>query len=74
MFFDKSAPTGHPDEMPALLDGPSTAPVKRTKWVRVPPLALEDGGMIARLSEGAEALNLGRTGSTPALAAARPRR
>jgi hypothetical protein len=27
--------------MPAMLDGPSAAPVKRTVWVRVPPLALD---------------------------------
>ena len=35
-----STPTGHLNEMPAMLDRPGTAPVKRTKWVRVPPLAL----------------------------------
>lgn len=34
-----STPTGHP-ESPALLDRPSTALVRRTVWVRVPPLAL----------------------------------
>ncbi len=59
---------------PAMLDRPGTALVRRDKWVRVPPLALEGYIVPARLSEGTEALNLGRVGSTPALAAARPRR
>jgi hypothetical protein len=40
-----STPTGHP-ETPAMLDRPGTALVTRTKWVRVPPLALivDDAG------------------------------
>ena len=28
--------------VPAMLDRPSAAPVKRTVWVRVPPLALHE--------------------------------
>ena len=33
-------PTGHPERKLAMLDGSSAALLKRTKWVRVPPLAL----------------------------------
>lgn len=36
-----STPTGHP-KTPAMPDRPGTALVTRTKWVRVPPLALFD--------------------------------
>jgi hypothetical protein len=61
-----STPAGHP-LMPVQLDRSSTPPVKGRVRVRVPPLALSL--LLARPSEGIEALNLGRVGSTPALAA-----
>ena len=63
-----SSPAIHPCKTtPAQLGGSSTPPVKGRVRVRVPPLALDL--LLARLSEGTEALNLGRVGSTPALAA-----
>jgi hypothetical protein len=58
-----STPTGHPNT-PAMLDRPGTALVTRTKWVRVPPLALTDSGVAQ--SEEHLAETEGAAGSTPA--------